>query len=66
MDNSLSMSEQDNLSYMDVASMGDFDSEDSDEDIGLNSDEGSVAELEWNTWDGACIWSFRMRLLYWT
>ena len=38
----------------DVASMGDFDSEDSDEDIGFNSDEGSVAELEWNTWDDAC------------
>ena len=48
--------------------MGDFDSEDSDEDIGFNSDEGSVAELEWNTWDEAmrigvseCIWSFFRR-----
>ena len=39
---------------MDVASIGDFDSEDSDEDIGFNSDEGSVAELEWNTWDETC------------
>ena len=53
-DNSLCMSEQDSLSYVDVASIGDFDGEDSDEDIGFNSDEGSVAELEWYTWDEAC------------
>ena len=58
-DNSLCMSEQDNLSYVDVASMGDFDSEDSDDAIGFNSDEGSVAELEWNTWDDACAWEFQ-------
>ena len=55
-DNSLCMSNQDNLSYVDVASMGDFDSEDSDDAIGFDSDEGSVAELEWNTWDDACAW----------
>ena len=59
MDNSLCMSEQDSLSYVDVASIGDFDSEDSDEDIGFNSDEGSVAELEWNTWDEACALEFQ-------
>ena len=51
--------EQDNLSSVDVASMGDFDSEDSDDAIGFNSDEGSVAELEWNTWDDACAWEFQ-------
>ena len=39
-DNSLCMSEQDSLSYVDVASIGDFDSEDSDEDIAFKSDEG--------------------------
>ena len=55
------MSEQDSLSYVDVASIGDFDSEDSDEDIGLNSDEGSVAELDWNTWDEACALEFFRR-----
>ena len=57
-DNSLCMSEQDSLSYVDVASIGDFDSEDSDEDIGFNSDEGSAAELEWYTWDEACTLEF--------
>ena len=34
-DNSLHMSEQDSLSYVDVASIGDFDSEDSVEDIDI-------------------------------
>ena len=58
-DNSLCMSEQDSLSYMDVASIGDFDSEDPDEDIGFNSNEGSVEELEWNTWDEACALEFQ-------
>ena len=53
------MSEQDNLSYVDVKSMCDFDSEDSDEDIGFNLDEGSVAELEWNNWDDACALEFQ-------
>ena len=40
-------------------SIGDFDSEDLDEDIGFNLDEGSVAELEWNTWDEACALEFQ-------
>ena len=35
-------------------SFSDFDSVDSNVDFGFNSDEGSVAELEWNTWDEAC------------
>ena len=42
-DISLCMSEQDNLSYVDVASMGDFDGVVSDDAIGFNSDWGSVA-----------------------
>ena len=62
-DNSLCISNQDKLSYVDVASMGDFDSEDFDDAIGFDSDEGSVAELEWNTWDDAhARGSLRMRL----
>ena len=56
-DISLCMSEKDNLSYVDVASMGDFDGVVSDDAIGFNSDEGSMAELEWNTWDDA--WEFQ-------
>ena len=28
---------------------------DSNVDFCFNSDEGSVAELEWNTWDEACV-----------
>ena len=35
-------------------SFSDFDSVDSNVDFCFNSDEGSVAELEWNTWDEAC------------
>ena len=42
-DSSLCISEQDDLSYADVASVVDFDSEDSDVDFCFNSDEGSVA-----------------------
>ena len=49
---------KDNLSSVDVASMGDFDSEDFNDAIGFDSDKGSVAELEWNTWDDACVWEF--------
>ena len=48
-DSSLYMSEQEDLGYVDVESVVDFDSE----DFCINSDEGSVAELEWNTWDDA-------------
>ena len=58
-DNSLCVSNQDNLSSVDVASMGDFDSEDFGDAIGFDSDKGSVAELEWNTWDDACAWEFQ-------
>ena len=59
MDNSLCMSEQDSLSYVDVASIGNFDNEDTDDDIGFKSDEGSLAELKWNTWDEACALEFQ-------
>ena len=48
----LDMSKQNGLNYVDVASMNDFDA------TGDNSDTGSVAELEWNTWDDACAWEF--------
>ena len=57
-DSSLCISEKDDLSYADVASVVDFDSEDSDMDFCYNSDEGSVAELEWSTWDKACALEF--------
>ena len=40
-------------------SFSDFDSVDSDVDFCFNSDEGSVAELEWNTWDEACALEFQ-------
>ena len=59
MDNSVGVSNQDNLSSVDVASMGDFDSEDFDDAIGFDLDKGSVTELEWNTWDDACVWEFQ-------
>ena len=59
MDYSLCISEKDNLSYADVASVVDFDSEDSDVDFCFNSDEGSMAELEWNTCDEACVLEFQ-------
>ena len=52
-------SEQHDLSYADIASVADFDSEDSDVDFCYDSDESSVAELEWNTWDEACALDFR-------
>ena len=58
-DSSLCISEQDDLSYADVASVVDFDSEDSDVDFCFNSEEGSVAELEWNTWDETCALEFQ-------
>ena len=49
----LSMSKQNGLNYVDVASMDDFDASD------VDSDECSVAELEWNPWDDACAWEFQ-------
>ena len=52
----LCVSNHDYLSSVDVASMSDFDSEDFDDAIGFDSDEGSVVELEWITWDDACAW----------
>ena len=55
-DSNLCISEQDDLSY---ASVVDLDSEDSDVDFCFNSDQGSVAELEWNTWDEACALGFQ-------
>ena len=55
----LCISEQDDLSYADIASVVDFDSEDSDVDFCFNSAEGSVAELEWNTWDEQCALDFQ-------
>ena len=36
-----------------------FNSVDSNVDFCFNSDEGSVAELEWNTWDEACALEFQ-------
>ena len=58
LDNSLCVSIQNNLSSVDIASMSDFDIEDFDDAISFDSDKGSMAELEWNTWDDACVWDF--------
>ena len=55
-DNSLCVWNRDNLSSVDVASMGDFDSEDFGDAISFDSDKGSMAELEW---DDACAWKFQ-------
>ena len=49
----LDMSKQNGLNCVDVAYIEDFDA------TGDNSDTGSVAELEWNTWDDACAWELR-------
>ena len=40
-------------------SFSDFDSVDSNVDFCFNPDEGSVAELEWNTWDEECALAFQ-------
>ena len=58
-DSSLCISERVDLSYADIASVVDFDNEDSDVDFCFNSNEGSVAELEWNTWYEACALEFQ-------
>ena len=50
-DDSLCISSKEMSSYVDVASMGDFKDATS-----FDSDVGSGAELEWNTWDDACAW----------
>ena len=58
-DSTLCISERDDLRYADVASVVDFDSDDSDVDFCFNSDEGSVAGLEWNSWDEASALEFQ-------
>ena len=58
-DSSLYMSEEEDLGYVDVESVVDFDSEDSLMDFCINSNEGSMAELEWNTWDDTCALDFQ-------
>ena len=40
-------------------SFSDFDSVNSNVDFCFNLDEGSVAELEWNTWDETCALEFK-------
>ena len=59
MDLSLNMSKQEVLIYTDVESVVDFDSDDSVMDFCIDSNEGSVAELEWNIWDEACTLDFQ-------
>ena len=54
-DNSLCMLEQDNWSYGHIVSMHDFDSEDSNEDIGFNLDEGSVGR-RMRIGVSECVW----------
>ena len=36
----------------------DFDSDNLDVNFCCDSDVGSVADLEWNTWDVACVLDF--------
>ena len=59
MDISLNMSEQEEPIYTDVESVVNFDSDDSVMDFCIDSNEGSAAELEWNTWDEACALDFQ-------
>ena len=47
------------LIHTDVESVVDFDSDDSVMDFCIDSNEGSVAELEWNTWDEGCALDFQ-------
>ena len=60
-DISLNMSEQEEPIYTDVESVVNFDSDDSVMDFCtcIDSNDGSVAELEWNTWDEACVLDFQ-------
>ena len=60
-DISLNMSEQEEPIYTDVESVVNFDSDDSVMNFCMDSNDGSVAELEWNTWDEACTFDFRLR-----
>ena len=54
-DNSLCLSSQAMSSYSNVAYMGDFADEDFI-DTGFDSDMGSEAAFEWNTWNDAHTW----------
>ena len=58
-DISLNMSQQEEPIYTDVESVVNFDSDDSVMDFCIDSNDGSVAELEWNTWDEACTLDFQ-------
>ena len=58
-DISLNMSEQEDTIYTDVESVINFDSDDLVMDFSMDSNDGSVAELEWNTWDEACTLDFQ-------
>ena len=58
-DVSLNMSEEEELINADVESVVDFDSDNSEMDFCCDSNKGSVAELEWNTWDDACALDFQ-------
>ena len=53
------MSEQEEPIYTDVESVVNFDSDDSVMDFCIYSNDGSMAELEWNTWDEACVLDFQ-------
>ena len=58
-DVSLNTSEEEDLIIGDVESDVDFDSVNSKMDICCDSKNGSVADLEWNTWDEACALDFQ-------
>ena len=58
-DVSLNMPEEEELINTEVESVVDFDSDDSVMDFCGDSNKGSVAELEWNTWDEACALDFQ-------
>ena len=58
-DISLNMSEQEDTIYTDVESVVNFDSDESVMDFCMDSNDGSVAELEWNTWDETCALDFQ-------
>ena len=58
-DISLNMPEEEELINTEVESVVDFDSDDSVRDFCGDSNKGSVAELEWNTWDKACALDFQ-------
>ena len=55
----LNMPEEEELINTEVESVVDFDSDDSVRDFCGDSHQDSVAELEWNTWDEACVLDFQ-------